>query len=542
MLKIPYQGKEYSLKEILEENNISETVYRRHYINTGNRIQDIINAIEKCKKLKRLETVDYKGEKLSLTAIAKRIGISNKTLKKYLTETGDIYKAVERCLEIKSKRDLDGQIEYNGEQLNLNAISQREGIPYATLATNLKRTNNIYDAVELTKATKRKKEESLVVYKGEKRPISWIAKKENVARSTLERYFKKYQNIDKAIFMARIQKVKNTKVKINGTNVSVSDLSIILGIKVSKLVSLLNKGMTIEEIKNQKIPRKEVEYKKQKYTVLPNGQTLLEYCIENKLNYSSIYRAINVYGKSLEEATEQYKKEGQTIPGNWIFKRYGVLLRHLLLENNVNIDNVVRYMRENQMSIGEAIEKYIIRKNAKEQKLDADWMEELYPILTDEKIGNEYDDFKKTFFITDNEEKCVLQSNSEIENIKRTLLLFEIADAIKDEIFSQEELPALLQIYGIKPEEIETIFLELYSKFDGNRINGENSTEMKRKRIINEITRKWYYLGQEERDNVLVEKGITDEEKRMIVDLSNKIVKYKEMLKVKENEVKALKS
>ena len=44
MLKIPYQGKEYSLKEILEENNISETVYRRHYINTGNRIQDIINA------------------------------------------------------------------------------------------------------------------------------------------------------------------------------------------------------------------------------------------------------------------------------------------------------------------------------------------------------------------------------------------------------------------------------------------------------------------------------------------------------------------
>ncbi len=363
-----------------------------------------------------------------------------------------------------------------------------------------------------------------------------------MARSTLERYFKKYQNIDKAIFMARIQKVKNTKVKINGTNVSVSDLSIILGIKVSKLVSLLNKGVTIEEIKKQKIPRKKVEDKKQKYTVLPNGQTLLEYCIENKLNYSSIYRAINVYGKSLEEATEQYKKEGQTIPGNWIFKRYGVLLRHLLLENNVNIDNVVRYMRENQMSIGEAIEKYIIRKNAKEQKLDADWMEELYPILTDEKIGNEYDDFKKTFFITDNEEKCVLQSNSEIENIKRTLLLFEIADAIKDEIFSQEELPALLQIYGIKPEEIETIFLELYSKFDGNRINGENSTEMKRKRIINEITRKWYYLGQEERDNVLVEKGITDEEKRMIVDLSNKIVKYKEMLKVKENEVKALKS
>ena len=82
--------------------------------------------------------MDYNGEKLSLTAIAKRIGSSNKTLKKYLTETGDIYIAVERCLEIKSKRDLDGQIEYNGELLNLNAISQREGIPYATLANNLK--------------------------------------------------------------------------------------------------------------------------------------------------------------------------------------------------------------------------------------------------------------------------------------------------------------------------------------------------------------------------------------------------------------------
>lgn len=59
---------------------------------------------------------------------------------------------------------------------------------------------------------------------------------------------------------------------------------------------------------------------------------------------------------------------------------------------------------------------------------------------------------------------------------------------------------------------------------------------MKRRNLLNGITRKWYYLGQEERESVLVNNGVTDEEKEMIVDLSSKIIKHKSMLKVEEKD------
>jgi len=120
--------------------------------------------------------------------------------------------------------------------------------------------------------------------------------------------------------------------------------------------------------------------------------------------------------------------------------------------------------------------------------------------------------------------------------LERKLLLFEIAEVIEENVFSAEEVPELLQIYEVQPDEIETIFLDLYSKFEKGIMLGEEKLQMKRRNILNGITRKWYYLRQEERESVLAENGVTDEEKEMIVDLSSKIVKHKSMLKVEEKD------
>ena len=57
-----------------------------------------------------------------------------------------------------------------------------------------------------------------------------------------------------------------------------------------------------------------------------------------------------------------------------------------------------------------------------------------------------------------------------------------------------------------------------------------------RLKVLNEITRKWYYLGQEERERILKDNEVTDEEKQMIVNTSNEIVKYKGMLKIGEKD------
>lgn len=49
--------------------------------------------------------------------------------------------------------------------------------------------------------------------------------------------------------MAKIQRSRNQKVTIRNTELSLSDLSIVLGIKESELLNMLNSGMKIDDIK-----------------------------------------------------------------------------------------------------------------------------------------------------------------------------------------------------------------------------------------------------------------------------------------------------
>lgn len=578
--KVEFYGEQLSLLAIAKRIGISRDTLNKHYVSTGN----IYEAEKICKKIiedKQASLIDYNGEKLAMQTIAKKVGIKDaKTLKKYYEQTGDIYLAIEKCNESK--------IEYNGELLTLDAIVKREGLKRDTLERNYNNTENIYDAVKVCLEKKKKAEEAKVTYKGESRTITSVAKElgisketlkkyykksesiekaiemfnknkqeveeskieykgdykflkaiareEAVAETTLTRYFQKYNNIDKAVFMAKIQREKSKRVKIKGGNVNLYDLSIILGVKYSELINCLKNGMSIEEIKKQKPNNSKRMKLKQEYMILSSGQTLLEYCVENGVNYAFIYRAINTYGKTIEEAVQEYRKNGSNMPRNWVFEKYGVLLRHLMTSSNIDIQRVVDYMRKEQISMSEAIEKYVIRRNSKDNKLDSDWMQEVYGILTDENMSDEYEEFKNTFYIDETEEECIIKSQREIQALERKLLLFEIAEVIEENTFSIEELPELLQIYEVQADEVETIFLDLYSKFEKGIILGEEQSQLKRREVLNEITRKWYYLGQEERERILKDNEVTDEEKQMIVNTSNEIVKYKGMLKIGEKD------
>ena len=205
-------------------------------------------------------------------------------------------------------------------------------------------------------------------------------------------------------------------------------------------MNLIDKGYKVDEIIEMDLkPTRTRAGFTREVTKLSNGQTLREYCVENKLNYACIYRAMNVYGKSLEEAVKYYKRNGQKIPKTWIFEKYGLLLRHIMLRDSIDIDRVVQYMRDEVLSLEEGVEKYVIRKNAKKDGLDEEWMEEIYDVLTDDNIRAEYDQYKRTFYVDDKEEENVIQSCDEVEAFKRKLVLFEIAEAIEDKTFTEEE-------------------------------------------------------------------------------------------------------
>lgn len=336
--------------------------------------------------------------------------------------------------------------------------------------------------------------------------------------------------------MAQIQRRRTQKIKLQNSSFGLSDLSIILGIKKSELINMLNSGMSIEDIKQQKPIRTRRSTLRQETLKLPNGQPLLDFCVENRLNFSCIYYAINTYGKSVEEAIEEYRQNGQSIPKQWIFEKYGILLKHLLLQNNVNSQRVVSYMRKENISINDAIEEYVIRRNCRNLNLDYEWMHELYGVIADENMTNEYEDFKRTFFVSEKEEDCVLESYDEIEKIQRKLLLYEIAEAFWDGIFKESEEGELLRLYDITDEEVETIFLDLYNGY-GNKIS-LSEPQQQRRTVIANITKRWYYMTEKERNNILENENISSTEKKNIEDLSHNIIKYKRQLHIEKNRKK----
>ena len=126
----------------------------------------------------------------------------------------------------------------------------------------------IHISIELYNRNKQETDDSKIEYKGEHKVLKAIAREEDVAETTLTRYFQKNGNIDKAVFMAKIQRQKSRQVKIKNGDVNLYDLSIILGIKYSKLINSLNSGMSIEEIKEQNQNSDKRIKLKQEYTIL----------------------------------------------------------------------------------------------------------------------------------------------------------------------------------------------------------------------------------------------------------------------------------
>ena len=468
--QIPYNGEMLTIKAIAELEGVTTTTLNAKYKET----QDIYQAVELAKEAQKnfkekIKPIDYNGQKLSIRKIAELEDVNATTLIRKYGKTQDIYEAIKLAKESQAKeKERVSQISYNGKTLSLNAIAELEGVTRETLKRKYDETQDIYEAVKLSKEVQEKT--TPIDYKGQKLSLSAIAKLENIDWHSLKRKFDKAQDIEKAVMLCKLLKSRNERRKeIVQTkefgNLTYYDLSLIIGIKYSELEKLLEQGNSIEDIIDSK-EKTDRNITTRENIRLENGQSLTEYCIENKLNYSCIYRAMKIYGKSLEEAVSTYNSQGQQTPTKWIFEKYGLLLKHLMLKEKVDTSAVVSYMRKDYLPMEQAIEKYIIRYNARKYDLDKDWMEELYDVLADDSLSKEdYNGYVQTFYVDDQEENCIKKSKEQYANIKRKILLFELSDVLREGIFTPEEEKRLFEEYSITENEVDVIFNDLYDRF-----------------------------------------------------------------------------
>lgn len=528
-IRVKFNGKSMTIAAIATQEGLNKESLRRAY----NETQDIDEAIKivKSRKIGKVEKIEYNGQKMTLSSIASQEHIERNSLKKAYEITHDINEAVRMAKQRQKLRS--GSIEYNGEMMTIEAIARQESVSPVSLRKRYSETHDINEAVQTTKK-RQLAQNGTIEYNGQLMTISAIARQEGLHRDSLRAEYKKTNNINKAVLICQNRQIKRTRSKKVSTKfgtMSLQDLSLILGIKYSELQSLLFKGFTIDQIQSMQIKTNRRSGVRKASTQLPNGQSLREYCIENSLNYSCIYRAINTYGKSLLEATKYYKEHGQEIPRTWIYERYGVLLRHIMLNDNIDIDRVVFYMRTDLSSLDEAVEKYIIRRNAKKNDLDVEWMEEIYGVLTDINTKEEYDEWIDRFFVSDEEENCIIESFDETEQFKRKLDLFEIGDALINEVFTPDEEKELLKQYKVTPEEIDIIFLDLYGRFSSGVLRGQSQKEQQRKELLNKLVRDWTNYDNDQRRDLVQKNGITQNELRYIKTTSSLIEELKEQIR-----------
>ena len=296
------------------------------------------------------------------------------------------------------------------------------------------------------------------------------------------------ENAQKALLMIKAKDSTKTIRTKSGKELNITDLAAVLGVKQMILKSYLDRRMTIGQIKehaNDQNSNISIRGYKMALQLGNAKEVVLEYCVENKLSFNCIYNMITEYGKSISEAINHYCMNGQEIPKSWIHERYDNLLKHVILDEKIDYQKVINVMRTNPMPIREALEYVMVRDAAIEKSFDPEWQHEIYSAYTDPSLSEEErQECVKAFYITPEEIKAIEECKEKVDRLERKLDLYEIAECIRDRVFTDAEIAGMMKVYKISDQELKTIltdfYIDLKVRAEEMDIRLKNDIELKR--------------------------------------------------------------
>ena len=214
---------------------------------------------------------------------------------------------------------------------------------------------------------------------------------------------------------------------------------------------------------------------------------------------------IKTFNKTPEESIKLYLENGQKIPTKWIYEKYSLLFKHLLLNYGLDSNRVIKIMKDNNCGIEKAIEELIFISDNDENDLktaEINWLKELYPFLK-ELSPEDFEEAKKTFYIDDRELKYLSEKGNKIEVIKRQLLLFEFSTVIDE--WPLNELTEMMDLYEITDKEKNIIVIDLQAPFENKIINPTDEFNNRQTQLKNAII-----------DPLFIISDITEAEKKTI--------------------------
>lgn len=314
-----------------------------------------------------MQRIEYKDNLMTIRGIAKKEELNPTTLKKYYIELGDIYKAVEAA-----RANSLQKIQYYKDELSIYAISEKENIGRETLRRWYYKTDeNIYEAVKICKVKKNKQG---------KVPL--------VSRENISEIYKK---------------IKKQVIEMNDLKINTYDLSLLIGVKRIDLVNLLNAGLSVEKIKEMYGNAQMCKY------------DILKESVNNKVNVSFLYRAIETYGRDLQESIKIYEIKN-SIPQTWIQEKYSQILRRLPEED---VKWILYFMQCEYLSLDEAIEKQALTEFSELYQISEEWGETLYAIAKGRELLGE--GFNSGVKLTDKEQQFINSIGNGLKKIRNQI-------------------------------------------------------------------------------------------------------------------------
>lgn len=455
-----YNGQMMSQADISKLEGINRSTLADWYKKTGN----MIEAVKGAKESQEQRNIDYNGEVLSLKAISEKENIKFESLKKFWHENEkNIYLAVQKTKEAQARRN--GNILFRGQLLSMTKISEITGLDRHALTRHYEKNGDIEESIRMAQVAKDKKN-GTIEYKGELKTITGIAELEGVKRETLKEYYEIYGNIEKAVFITKEGQNKRKQALLRGKKASYDELSKYFGMSTIKLEKMLEEGYTPEQIeaKMKKGVKKENQLK-------IDEDTLYSFCINNSYNYWVINYMIKTYGKTPEEAVKVYLQNGQQIPTKWIYEKYNILFKHLMLNYGIDSNRVIKIMKENNYGIEQALEELIFitgNDNNGYKLAEISWLKECYSFLRDlskEELTEAY----RALYIDERELQFLNEKGRKVETVRRQLLLFEFSQIIDE--WPENELNEMMSLYELSDNEKQTVVLDLYSLYKNQIIN-----------------------------------------------------------------------
>lgn len=329
--------------------------------------------------------------------------------------------------------------------------------------------------------------------------------------STFNRYLELFdKNYLKAIRVCLLnKKVKDNKKDIKKDKPTLDNMLESFDINLDELDNYLSK----EPIKDKPKRSNVILYK--------GSTTLRKYCIDHGYNYGVINYALKVkqnkfidedLDKVIDRVLIDYNNNGQNKAPTWIYSKYGneLLLKHFLINLNLDYDFIIKDMSKNAITLEEAIRNNcfnMVSKKKKHEYLEGIFIDIIvkYNMLSNdntidkdtkiETLDTYIKQLVKEYNLYTSENNTLIEALEKYTYSIDKYHIYEVG--YTKDINKKLEL---IKKYNLTDKEIEeTFFVNI--NYENHSLIGKNSEEYKRRKYIKKLVNVWNDINEAEKIN-----------------------------------------